>query len=197
MSFISRYSKEIFCKIIYTGLPQSGKTTNLKWIYKNTTPSNDQSKIITLPVDTSKTAFFDFLPIGVGSIKGFSTRLHLYTTPGTHLFKSTGRVILKGVDGVVFVVDSNPQKIDENVKYLNKLKLQLEQEGYDLKKIPLVLQYNKRDLPNAAELFQLRMALNHYNSPEVESVAESGQGVMETLKVISKNVVSVLKKGSL
>lgn len=197
MSFINRHSKEIFCKIIYTGIPQSGKTTNLQWIYKSTASQKEDSHIMSLPIQSDETTFFNFLPISTGKIKEFSTRLHLYTIPGTHLFKSTSRIILKGVDGIVFVVDSDPLKLDENIKHVNQLKDQLSNEGYDLKKIPLVIQYNKRDLGNALPLFQLRTSLNHYNSPDIEAVATTGKGVVDTLKLISKIVVNVLKGGDL
>ena len=195
MSFINHNSKEIYCKIVYAGPPQSGKTTNIQWIYQKTAPSD--TELMALPLEPNSTSFFDFLPLSVGKIMDFSTRLHLYTIPGEHLFKSTGKLILKGLDGVVFTADSDPLQMDQNIKYLNQLKVQLEDEGYELKKIPLVIQYNKRDLKNAELVSHLRSVLNHYNSPDVEAVAKSGKGVFETLKTISKIIIAVLKGGSL
>lgn len=197
MSFINRHSKEIFCKIIYTGPPQSGKTTNLQWIYKSTAINQQDSKIMTLPIKASSTDFFDFLPLGVGKFRDFSTRLHLYTIPGEQLFNSTSKIIFKGVDGIVFIADSNPVQLDRNVEYMNHLKMQLAEENYELKKIPLVIQYNKRDITNALPIFSLRSSLNFYNSPDVEAIARVNQGVLETLKLISKTVIAILKGGNL
>jgi len=191
MSFIHKASKEIFCKIIYVGPSQSGKTTNIQEIYKRT--QDKKTEWTSLPLTSDSTALFDFLPLSIGTIRGFSTRIHLYSIPGDMLFKSSGKLILKGLDGIVFVADSSPLKLDDNIGCLKKFKIQLKDEGYELKKTPLVLQYNKRDLENTEPIFQLKMALNHYNSPEVESIAINGQGVMETLKKITEIVVSVLK----
>ncbi len=197
MSINNRHSKEIFCKIIYAGPPQSGKTTNLQWIHKNTTFEQEDSEMMTLPITTSPTDFFDFLPLGVGKFRDFSMRFHLYTVPGKQLFSSTSKIILKGVDGVVFVADSSSSKQDLNVVYMEQLKCQLSDEGYELKKIPLVIQYNKRDVLNALPIFSLRSSLNYYNSPDVEAVAIMGEGVLDTLKLISKTIISVLKGGDL
>ena len=191
MSFINKASKEIYCKIIYVGPSQSGKTTNIQEIYKKT--KDKENEWASLPLTPNSTALFDFLPLSIGAIRGFSTRIHLYSIPGKMLFKSSGKLILKGLDGIVFVANSHPLKLDENIECLRNLKIQLKDEGYDLKKTPLVFQYNKRDLENVEPTSQLNMALNHYNAPEVESIAARGQGVIETLKKISDIVITVLK----
>lgn len=190
MSFINRNAKEMYCKIIYAGPPGSGKTTNIQWIYRKTSQNKD-SELITL--EPSSTSLFDFLPISVGEIRGFSTRFHLYTMVEPQLFQSTGKIILKGLDGIVFVADSHPLQVEKNNEYLNQLKTQLKNEGYLLEKTPLVIQYNKRDLENAEPVFRMKKNLNHYNSPDTEAVAKTGQGVFDTFKIISKIVISTLK----
>ena len=197
MSFINKNSKEIYCKVLYAGPPQSGKTTNIQQIYKKTSSQNENSEWLSLPLEPSSSNLFDFLPLSLGKIRDFSARFHLYTIPGDTLFKSTGKIILKGLDGIVFVADSNPMKADQNIQYLNQLKQQMEDEGYTLKKTPLVIQYNKRDMENAEPISNLRMALNHYNSPDFSAVARSGEGVIPTLTTISKVIITVLKGGSL
>ncbi len=197
MSFINHSSKEIFCKIIYAGPSKSGKTTNVQWLYKKTAEKNENSELLRLPLESSPTVLFDFLPLSIGKVRDFSTRLHLYTIPGKELFRSTGKIILKGLDGIVFVADSNPSRMEKNTESLNQLKLQLEDEGYELKKTPLVIQYNKRDLSTAEPLFRLKQALNYYNSPDVSAVAVNGEGVFDTLKIISRLVLTVLKGGEL
>ena len=197
MSFINHNSQEIYCKIIYVGPPQSGKTTNIKWIHKHTSDQNTNSSIMEIPFESSPQSLFDFLPLSIGKIRGFSTRLHLYSIPGDQLFKSTGKIILKGLDGIVFVADSQSERLNENIDYLNNFKAQLKNEGYDLKKTPLVIQYNKRDLKNVELLSNMRRSLNYYNSPDFEAVAKTGKGVLPTLQTISKTIISLLKGGSL
>lgn len=197
MSFINYNSKEIYCKIIYAGPPKSGKTTNIQWLYKKTAEQSENSELLHLPLESSPTVLFDFLPLSIGKVRDFSTRLHLYTIPGEELFKSTGKIILKGLDGIVFVADSNPSRMEKNTESLNQLKMQLEDEGYELKKTPLVIQYNKRDLSTAEPVFRLKQVLNYYNSPDVEAIAINGKGVFDTLKIISRLVVTVLKGGEL
>ena len=197
MSFINHNSQEIYCKIVYVGPPQSGKTTNIQWIYKNTSDQNMDASMMEIPFESSPQSLFDFLPLSIGKIRDFSTRLHLYSIPGDQLFKSTGKIILKGLDGIVFVADSHPEKLNANIDYLNNFKVQLKDEGYDLKKTPLVIQYNKRDLENAEPLSNMRRSLNYYNSPHLEAVAKTGRGVLPTLQTISKTIISLLKGGSL
>ena len=197
MSFINHNSQEIYCKIIYVGPPKSGKTTNIQQIYKQTSEQKNPASIMQLPLESSPQSLFDFLPLSLGKIRDFSTRLHLYTIPGDQLFKSTGKIVLKGLDGIVFVADSHPEKMESNVEHMNNLKYQLKDEGYEIKKTPLVIQYNKRDLEHAESLSNLRHTLNYFNSPDVEAVARTGQGVLPTLQMISKLVISLLKGGGL
>ncbi|RME17777.1 MAG: gliding-motility protein MglA [Bdellovibrio sp.] len=196
MSFINYNSKEIHCKIVYYGPSLGGKTTSLQWIYHK---SNDQEKsdLMELPTDVERTLFFDFLPMDVGEIRGFKTRFHLYTVPGQVVYDASRRLILKGLDGVIFVADSQAERLDENIQSLQNLEKNLELQGYDIKEIPLVFQYNKRDLPNALPVAELRSSLNKYNAPEVESTAREGKGVFEPLKTCSKSIITILKGGSL
>ena len=196
MSFINHNSKEIYCKVIYVGPSGSGKTANVRWIYNQTTPDKT-SELLKLPFSPTSNVFFEFLPMSIGNIRNFSTRLHLYTIPGGGLMQSTSKMILKGLDGIVFVADSDPLKLDQNIQCLNQLKASLKDEGLELKKIPLVIQYNKRDLENVETLSNLKLSLNHYNSPDIEAVATSGQGVMNTLQTIAKIIITVLKGGNL
>ncbi|HEY8269736.1 MAG TPA: ADP-ribosylation factor-like protein [Pseudobdellovibrionaceae bacterium] len=195
MSFINYNAKEIHCKVVYYGPSLGGKTTNVQWVYQKT--ANDQkSKLVALNSDVERTLFFDFLPLNVGDIRGFKTRFHLYTVPGQVVYDASRKLILKGLDGVIFVADSQIERMDENLEALKNLKRNLEQQGYDIREIPLVMQYNKRDLPNAASLAEMRSALNFYNAPEVEASASEGKGVSESLKIVSKSILNVLKGGS-
>lgn len=194
MSFINYNAKEIHCKVVYYGPSLGGKTTNVQWVYKKT--SQDQkSQLMTLNTDVERTLFFDFLPLNIGEIRGFKTRFHLYTVPGQVVYDASRKLILKGLDGVVFVADSQEERMDENIESLKNLKTNLDQQGYDINDIPLVMQYNKRDLPNAVSLSKLRNELNHFNAPEFEASAVTGTGVFETLKTVSKSIITVLKGG--
>src|SRR3954470_23884056 len=148
MSFINYNAKEIHCKVVYYGPSLGGKTTNLQWVYHRTA-GPQKSDLYTLPTDVERTLFFDFLPLNVGEIRGFKTRFHLYTVPGQVVYDASRKLILKGLDGVVFVADSQSERMEENLTSMGNLKKNLEQQGYDISDIPLVLQYNKRDLPNA------------------------------------------------
>jgi signal recognition particle receptor subunit beta len=192
MSFINYNAKEIHCKIVYYGPSLSGKTTNVQYIYHKTT-AQDKSELIELPSDIERTIFFDFLPIEVGEIRGFKTRFHLYSVPGQVVYDASRKLILKGLDGIVFVADSQAERMEENLQALENLKTNLEMQGYDIHKIPLVFQYNKRDLPNALPLSELRTALNKFNAPDFEAKANEGEGVFESLKTISKSIITVLK----
>ncbi len=196
MSFINYNAKEIHCKVVYYGPSLGGKTTNIQWVYHKTM-SKDKSDLFTLPTDIERTLFFDFLPLNVGEIRGFKTRFHLYTVPGQVVYEPSRKLILKGLDGVVFVADSQAERMEENVQSLDSLRRNLELQGYDIKEIPLVVQYNKRDLPNAVPLSEMRSALNKYNSPDFESTASEGKGVFESLKTVSKAIINVLKGGDL
>lgn len=196
MSFINYNAKEIHCKIVYYGPSLGGKTTNLQWVYNKTTDPS-KSALHSLPGDVERTLFFDFLPLNLGEIRGFKTRFHLYTVPGQVVYDASRKLILKGLDGVVFVADSQAERMEENIQSMENLKRNLEQQGYDIQDIPLVIQYNKRDLPNAVPLNEMRTALNKYNSPDFESTASEGVGVFEALRTVSKSIVNVLKGGDL
>ena len=150
MSFINYSSREINCKLVYYGPGLCGKTTNLQYIYNKTRPEA-KGKMISLATETERTLFFDFLPLSLGEIRGFKTRFHLYTVPGQVFYDASRKLILKGVDGVCFVADSQEERYDANIESLENLRLNLQEQGYDLDKLPYVVQYNKRDLPNAIE----------------------------------------------
>jgi signal recognition particle receptor subunit beta len=193
MSFINYSSREINCKIVYYGPGLCGKTTNLQYIYSKTNPDL-KGKMISLATETERTLFFDFLPLALGQIRGFKTRFHLYTVPGQVFYDASRKLILKGVDGVVFVADSQIERMEANIESLENLAVNLKEQGYEIDKIPYVVQYNKRDLPNAAALEEMQRVLNPNNVPEFEACATTGQGVFETLKAVAKGVLSDLKK---
>jgi signal recognition particle receptor subunit beta len=194
MSFINYSSREINCKIVYYGPGLCGKTTNLQYIYDKTNPQA-KGKMISLATETERTLFFDFLPLSLGEIRGFKTRFHLYTVPGQVFYDASRKLILKGVDGVVFVADSQLERMEANIESLENLQTNLTEHGYDLDKIPYVVQYNKRDLPNAAPLEELQKLCNPTNVPEFEACAVTGQGVFDTLKAVAKLVLQELRKG--
>lgn len=194
MSFINYSSREINCKIVYYGPGLCGKTTNLQYIYNKTNPEA-KGKMISLATETERTLFFDFLPLSLGEIRGFKTRFHLYTVPGQVFYDASRKLILKGVDGVVFVADSQIERMEANLESMENLRTNLAEQGYDLDKIPFVVQYNKRDLPNAAEVEELRRLLNPRAVPDYEASATNGDGVFDTLKAIAKLVLTELKKG--
>lgn len=194
MSFINYASREINCKIVYYGPGLCGKTTNLQFIY-NKTAADAKGKMISLATETERTLFFDFLPLALGEIKGFKTRFHLYTVPGQVFYDASRKLILKGVDGVVFVADSQEERIDANIESLDNLNVNLKEQGYDLNRIPYVVQYNKRDLPNIVSVEELRSELNPTGVPDFEACATTGDGVFETLKAIAKLILIDLKKG--
>jgi len=223
MSFINYSSREINCKIVYYGPGLCGKTTNLQYIYNKTNPEA-KGKMISLATETERTLFFDFLPVDLGTIRGFKVKFHLYTVPGQVYYNASRKLILKGVDGVVFVADSQIERMDANIEAMQNLYENMSQHGYDVTKIPFAIQYNKRDLPNAAPIPELQAALNpgwpvtepakqratpdpYHDSeflvrqedgqwieraPYFEAVALTGEGVFDTLKAISKNVIKAL-----
>ena len=195
MSFINYSSREINCKLVYYGPGLGGKTTNLQFIYARTSPEA-KGKMISLATETERTLLFDFLPLSLGEIRGFKTRFHLYTVPGQVFYDASRKLILKGVDGVVFVADSQVERMEANIESLENLRLNLNEQGYNLDKLPYIIQYNKRDLPNAAPLDELRQALNPTHMPEFEACATTGVGVFETLKAIAKAVLTELRRGS-
>ncbi|HEX4453848.1 MAG TPA: GTPase domain-containing protein [Kofleriaceae bacterium] len=194
MSFINYSSREINCKIVYYGPGLCGKTTNLQYIYNKTNPEA-KGKMISLATETERTLFFDFLPLSLGEIRGFKTRFHLYTVPGQVFYDASRKLILKGVDGVVYVGDSQLERMEANIESLENLRSNLQEQGYDLDKLPYVVQYNKRDLPNAITMDELEGALNPTRVPSFEAVAPKGHGVFDTLKAVAKLVLTELRKG--
>lgn len=195
MSFINYMAREINCKIVYYGPGLCGKTTNLQYIYDRTNP-DAKGKMISLATETERTLFFDFLPLSLGEIRGFKTRFHLYTVPGQVFYDASRKLILKGVDGVVFVADSQIERLEANLESLDNLQVNLAEQGYALERIPYVVQYNKRDLPNIADLDELRQLLNPGGVPDFEACARTGVGVFETLKATAKLVLTELKRGA-
>ncbi len=193
MSFINYSSREINCKIVYYGPGLCGKTTNLQYVYARTNPEA-KGKMISLATETERTLFFDFLPLSLGEIRGFKTRFHLYTVPGQVFYDASRKLILKGVDGVVFVADSQVERMEANLESVDNLRVNLAEQGYDLDRIPYVVQYNKRDLPSAVEVPELHRALNPRNVPEFAAVAPTGVGVFDTLKAVAKLVLTELRR---
>lgn len=193
MSFINYSTREINCKIVYYGPGLCGKTTNLQFIYRKTLP-DQKGKLISLATETERTLFFDFLPLALGEIKGFKVRFHLYTVPGQVFYAASRKLILKGVDGVVFVADSQIERMDANIESLEDLKINLNEHGFELERLPYTIQYNKRDLPNVAPIEEMNRILNPDGSPWFEAVATEGKGVFETLKDVGKQVLVELRK---
>jgi signal recognition particle receptor subunit beta len=191
MSMINYASREINCKIVYYGPGLGGKTTNLEYIF-NRVPAQGRGKLISLATETERTLFFDFLPVDLGTIRGFKTRFHLYTVPGQVYYNASRKLILKGVDGVVFVADSQVERLDANIESMHNLYENLAEYGYDLRQIPFVIQYNKRDLPNTSPVEELERHLNPDSVPAFEAVATQGAGVFNTLKAIAKLVIKAL-----
>ena len=195
MTFINYASREINCKIVYYGPGLGGKTTNLQFVY-DATAAQAKGKLISLATETDRTLFFDFLPLDLGTVRGFKTRFHLYTVPGQVFYDASRKLILKGVDGVVFVADSQRERMDANVESLYNLESNLQQHGYDLRKLPYVLQLNKRDLPNVLPVEDLKAELLRNGEPVFEGVANRGVGVFDTLKAVAKQVLMELRKNS-
>jgi mutual gliding-motility protein MglA len=194
VSFINYPAKEVNCKIIYSGPGLSGKTTNVQYIYEHTQQER-RGKLIPLSTENERTLFFDFLPLAVEDVRGYKTRLHLYSIPGQTFYEISREFILKGVDGVVFVADSQSERMDENIESLEALERSLDRQGYDLARLPLVFQYNKRDLPSVVSIDELEATLNPKRRPHYEAVANRGSGVMETLQAVSQAVIRELKGG--
>ena len=194
MSFINFAAREINCKIVYYGPGLGGKTTNLQWIFERT-GDQQKGKMISLATETERTLFFDFLPLDLGTVRGFKTRIHLYTVPGQVFYDASRKLILRGVDGVVFVADSQEERMDANVEALDNLQENLKEHSYDFNRIPYVLQLNKRDLPNAMAVDTLKKELLKKEEPVIEAIAFQGVGVFETLKSVAKLVLIELKQG--
>ncbi len=194
MSFINYASKEINCKVIYFGPGLSGKTTNVQYIYEHT-QQETRGKLVTLSTENERTLFFDFLPLAIGDVRGYKTRFHLYSIPGQTFYEVSRQFILKGVDGIVFVADSQAERMEANIESFESLEKSLEKQGYDLNKLPLVLQYNKRDVPGIVTIRELESTFNPMRRPYFEAIANRGQGVMETLQSISQLIIRELKGG--
>ena len=194
MSFINFAAREINCKLVYYGPGLGGKTANLQWIYDNANPGQ-KGKMISLATETDRTLFFDFLPLDLGTVRGFKTRFHLYTVPGQVFYDASRKLILKGVDGVVFVADSQEERLDANQETLENLQDNLKEHGFNFQTIPYALQLNKRDLPNILPVDDLKKELQLKGEPVVEAVAINGTGVFETLKAVAQLVLAELKKG--
>src|SRR6266704_1614717 len=193
MTFINYASREINCKIVYYGPGLCGKTTNLQHIFDSTAPQA-RGKLISLATETDRTLFFDFMPLELGTVRGFKTRFHLYTVPGQVFYEASRRLILKGVDGVVFVADSQEERMDANFESLHNLEENLKSHGYELMKLPSVLQLNKRDVPNVVAASEMAEELKRKGEPVIEAVASTGVGVFDTLKAVAKQVLTELRK---
>jgi signal recognition particle receptor subunit beta len=191
MSMINYASREINCKVVYYGSGLGGKTTNLEYVYSRVNP-DAKGKMISLATDTERTLFFDFLPIDLGEIRGFRTRFHLYTVPGQVYYNASRRLILKGVDGLIFVADSQRSRLEANIEAMHNLYENMESYGYDVETIPFAVQYNKRDLPDIMSVEELRSVLNPMGVQDFEAVAIEGEGVFQTLSAVSKLVVKSL-----
>ena len=194
MSFINFAAREINCKIVYYGPGLGGKTTNLQFIFDKT-GEQQKGKMISLATETERTLFFDFLPLDLGTVRGFKTRIHLYTVPGQVFYDASRKLILRGVDWVVFVADSQEERMDANVEALENLQDNLKEHGYDFGRMPYVLQLNKRDLPNVLAVDALKKDLLKKDEPVIEAIAFQGVGVFETLKSVAKQVLAELKQG--
>ncbi len=194
MSFVNYHTKEVNCKIVYYGPGLGGKTTNIQYIYQKTSSQN-KGQMITLNTENERTLFFDFLPLDLGEIRGFKTRFHLYTVPGQVFYEASRKLILRGVDGLVFVADSQVERMEANIESYQGLERNLAEQGYDVSKVPMVMQWNKRDLPNVVPVEDLQFQLNKRKFPAFEAVATNGQGVFETLKMVSKSVLLNIKGG--
>jgi small GTP-binding protein len=192
MSFINYAAREINVKIVFYGPGLCGKTTNLQYIFEKSSPKQ-KGKLISLATETDRTLFFDFLPLDLGAVRGFKTRFHLYTVPGQVFYDASRKLILKGVDGVVFVADSQEARMDANEESLRNLEDNLKENGFDLKNLPFVLQFNKRDLPSAVLVDDMYRLLNFKGEPTFEAVATKGIGVFETLKAVAKQVLYELR----
>ncbi len=193
MTFINYAAKEINCKIVYYGPGLGGKTTNLQHIYSKTAPDR-KGKLISLATETDRTLFFDFLPLDLGTIRGFTTRFHLYTVPGQVFYDASRRLILKGVDGVIFVADSQTERMEANIESIRNLEDNLEEYGFKLWDLPYVLQFNKRDLGNIMPPDEMYRMLNFKREPTFEAVATTGRGVFETLKSVAKQILIELRR---
>ena len=194
MTFINYASHEINCKIVYYGPGLCGKTTNIQWIHAQANPAK-RGKLVSLATETDRTLFFDFLPLDMGTIKGFKVRFHLYTVPGQVFYDASRKLILRGCDGVIFVADSQQARLEANIESIANLATNLKDNGFDIRTIPYVLQLNKRDMPSAATPAAMEQLLRFRSEPMVEAVASKGIGVLDTLKACARQILMDLQKG--
>jgi signal recognition particle receptor subunit beta len=195
MTFINYAAREINCKIVYYGPGLGGKTTNIQFIYDKTNPSA-KGKLISLATETDRTLFFDFLPLDLGTVKGFKVRFHLYTVPGQVFYDASRKLILRGVDAIILVADSQVERMDANEESVYNLKMNLKDQGYDLATLPYVLQLNKRDLPNISPSEEMTKLLRQKDEPVFEAVASKGVGVFDTLKTCAKLTLQELRRNT-
>jgi signal recognition particle receptor subunit beta len=193
MSLINYSSREINCKIVYYGPGLCGKTTNIQYVYNKVDPST-KGKLITLATEMDRTLFFDFLPLELGTVKGFKTRFHLYTVPGQVYYDASRKLILRGVDGIVFIADSQRARYDANIESLYNLHENLEEYNLKVDDVPFVIQYNKRDMADVIAVEELQQELNPEGYPDFEAVATRGDGVFDTLKCVAKGVLKKLSQ---
>ena len=195
MALINHRAREVHCKIVYYGPGLVGKTTHVKALHQRL-PQDRRGRLVSIATEQERTLFFDFMPVELGTVNGFVTRFHLYTVPGQLYYRRSRRAVLQGVDGVVFVADSQIGRIEANQESVENLRTNLGEQGYSLDKIPYVIQYNKRDLPEIATVEELRQLLNPTGVPDFEGVARTGVGVFDTLKAVAKLVLTELRKGA-
>ena len=193
MCFINYASREINCKVVYYGPGLAGKTTNITVIYDSVNPKS-RGRLISLNTETDRTLFFDFLPLDLGRIGGFTTRFHLYTVPGQILYQASRRLILKGADAIVFVADSDPERMDANIESIQDLRTNLQEYGYGIGELPYALQLNKRDLFPSISRDELVRQLRTGEEPVFEAVARSGTGVLETFKAVARQMLLTLRQ---
>lgn len=191
MSFINEQSKEVNLKVVYYGPAFCGKSTSLRHIYQNV-KEKERGELVSLSNGKDKTLYFDFLPLDLGKVKKYQVRLHLYTMPGDVPYRAARKIISKGVDGVIFLADSALARLEDNLHSMMELKELIEEDGGDFENLPMVIQYNKRDLPNAVAVDELKRLLNPRKLPDFETVATQGKGVFEALKAISTRVLKTL-----
>ena len=193
MTFINYASREINCKIVYYGPGLCGKTTNIQWIYEQANPDK-KGKLVSLATETDRTLFFDFLPLDMGTVKGFKVRFHLYTVPGQVFYDASRKLILRGCDGIIFVADSQKARMEANIESIANLATNLKENGFDIRSIPYVLQLNKRDMPSAAPVAEMERLLRFRGEPMIEAVANQGTGVIETLKAAARQILMELQR---
>lgn len=194
MAFINYANREINCKIVYYGPGLGGKTSNLQYIYDRTAEKS-KGKMISLATEADRTLFFDFLPLDLGTVRGFTTRFHLYTVPGQVFYDASRKLILKGVDGVIFVADSQVERVEANVESIRNLDENLSDHGLLLQDIPYALQFNKRDLDNVVSVEDMYRSLNFKREPTFEAIATKGYGVFDTLRAVAKLILKDLNRG--